>query len=86
MAEDTIEVLKVLFSKKALINGKSSEYKKRFWKIYEEEIFCRPLDRNFAFFTESLTSNQSVRSVRVTQVTINIQYSGSSVSGENLMQ
>ena len=71
MAEDTIEVLKVLFSKKALINGKSSEYKKRFWKIYEEELFCHPLDRNFAFFTKNLTSNQSVRSVRVTQVTIN---------------
>ena len=28
MAQNTIEVLKVLFPKKALINGKSSEYKK----------------------------------------------------------
>ena len=28
-AQDTIEVLKVLFPKKALINGKSAEYKNR---------------------------------------------------------
>ena len=43
MAQDTIEVLKVLFPKKALINGKLSEYKNIFWKIFEEELF--PLTR-----------------------------------------
>ena len=72
MAQDTIEVLKVLFPKKAMINGKSSEYKKRFSKIFEEELFCRPLDRNFAVLTEIFTSDQSVRSVRVTQVAIKV--------------
>ena len=46
-AQDTIEVFKVLFPTKALINGKSSEHNKRFWKIFEEELFCRHLDRNF---------------------------------------
>ena len=58
MVQDTIEVLKVLFPKKALINGKSSEHKKRFWKIFEEKLFCHPL----AVLTEILTSDQSVRS------------------------
>ena len=49
MAQDTIEVLKVLFPKKALINEKSSEYEKRLWKTFEEDqLFFRPLDRNFA--------------------------------------
>ena len=63
MVQDTIEVLKVLFPKKALTNGKSSERKKRFWfKIFEEKLFCHPLDRNFAVLTEILTSDQSVRS------------------------
>ena len=30
MTQDTIDILKVLSPKKALINGKSSEWKKRF--------------------------------------------------------
>ena len=51
MAHDTIEVLKVLFQKKALINGKS-EYKTKFWQIFEEELFICPLDQNFAVLTE----------------------------------
>ena len=33
MSQDLIGVLKVLFPKKAFINGKSSERKKGFWKI-----------------------------------------------------
>ena len=64
MAQDTIEVLKVLFPKKALINEKSSEYEKRLRKTFEEDqLFFRPLDRNFAVLTEILTTDQSVRSV-----------------------
>ena len=42
MAQDTISILKILSPKKALINGKSSEYKKRFLKIFEEDLFCCP--------------------------------------------
>ena len=72
MAQDTIGLLKVLLQKKAVINTKSSEYKKRFSKIFEEEIFCLPLDRNFTVLTEMFTIFQSVRSVRVTQVAINV--------------
>ena len=72
MAQDTIEVLKVLVSKKGSINGKSSQYKKRFWKIFEKELSCRRLDRSFAVLTELLTSDQLVKSVRVMQVTIKV--------------
>ena len=42
--------------------------KKTFWKIFEKKLFCRPLDQNWAVLTEFLTSDLSVRSVRVTQV------------------
>ena len=38
MAQDTIVVFKVLFPKKALINGKSSKYTKRLWKIFERKV------------------------------------------------
>ena len=69
IAQDTIEVLKVLFPKKAFINGKSSQYKNRSLKIFEEELFCCPLDRNFAVLIEISNSDQSVGSVRVTRVT-----------------
>ena len=60
MALETIEVLKVkiLFLKKALINVKLSECKKKFLKIFEKELFCRPLDRNFVVLTEIFTSDQ----------------------------
>ena len=51
MAPATIDALKVLFPKKALMNGKSSEYKRRFSMIFEEEFLCRPLDRNVAVLT-----------------------------------
>jgi len=44
IAQDTIEVLKVLFPKKAFINGKLSGSKKRFWKIVEEKLVCLLLD------------------------------------------
>ena len=64
MAQDTIEVLKVLLTKKALI--------KRSRKSFEEELFCRPLDQNFAVLTVILTTDQPVRSVRVTQVAIKV--------------
>ena len=61
MAQDTIEVPKVLLSKKALINGKSSEYKMRFWKIFKEElsVFLPSLDRNFVVLTELFTSDHT---------------------------
>ena len=68
MAQDNIEVLKVLFPKKALINGKSLECKKRFWNIFEEDFFWLPLDRNIAVLTKILTSDRSVRSVRISRV------------------
>ena len=40
--------------------------------IFEEKLFCPLLDRNYAVFNEFLTSDQSVQSVRVTQVIINV--------------
>ena len=64
MAQDIIELLKVQL-KKALINRKSSEYKKIFLKSFEKELFCNPLDRNFAVFAEIFISDQSVRSMKV---------------------
>ena len=72
MAQNMIEVLKVLFPKNALINRKSSEHNKIFSKIFEEEPSCRPHDQNFAFLAEILTSDQSVRSMRVTRVAIKV--------------
>ena len=50
MAQDTIEVLKVLLPKKVLINEKSWKYEKRFWKIFEEKLYCYLLVRNFLGF------------------------------------
>ena len=51
---------------KRKINGKSSQYKNRSLKIFEEELLCHPLDRNFAVLTEISNSEQSVGSTRVT--------------------
>ena len=39
MAQDTIGVLKYLFPKKALVNGKSSEYNKKCWKTFKDKLF-----------------------------------------------
>ena len=58
----------------ALMNGKLSEYEKRFWNIFEEKLFCRLLDRNFTVLIEFLASDQSMMSVWVTQVTIKVFY------------
>ena len=80
IAQDTIEVLEVLFQKKNFdINRKSSEFR----NIFDEELFCYPLDRNFPVLTEILTSDQPVRSVRVTQVICCHQGTGSSIFGDN---
>ena len=38
----TIEALKVLFPKKALMNGKSTEYKRRFSMIFEGAFMPSP--------------------------------------------
>ena len=69
MGQDTIRVLKVIFPKKVVLNAKSSEYRKRFSKIFEVELFCRHFDQNFTVLTKRFTSFQSVR---VTQVVINV--------------
>ena len=58
ITEDGTRHVKVLFPKKA------------FWKIFEEELFCRPLDRNFAV----LTSDQSMWSVRVAIKVLQVVY------------
>ena len=39
---------------------------------FEEELFRRPHDRNFAVLTNVFTSDQSVSSVRETQVAIKV--------------
>ena len=73
MAQDKIVVFNVLFPiYKALINEKSSKYKMRFLKIFDRKLFCHLLDRSFEVLTEFLTSDQSVRSVRVTLVAIKV--------------
>ena len=46
IAQGTIEVLKVLFLKKASINRNSSEYKNIFWKIFE---YCYNISRKCLF-------------------------------------
>ena len=74
MAQNTIVVLKVLFPNKALINGHSSKYKKRFWNIFENNLSCRLLDRNFAVCLNLWpVANHSLGlwELRVTQVAIN---------------
>ena len=50
MAHDTIEVFKVLFPSKALI--KSSEYKKRFMKIFERSLSAVSLTKISHFWLD----------------------------------
>ena len=55
-----------------LIKKKIIRIEEEILKIVEKKLFWRLLDWNFAVLTEFVTIDQSVRSVRVTQVAIKV--------------